>query len=310
MDTNVKPTLIVLVGPTAVGKTTAAIQLATWLDTEIVSTDSRQFYREMQIGTAKPSASELKAVPHHLVDFISVEEPYDVAQFEADALLALHDIFCRKSAAIATGGSGLYVNTLCEGIDDMPGIDAGIREGLQQKLENEGLQSMAEILRNVDPEFYAQADIQNPRRVLRALEVYQQTGKTFSSFRKKNDGNSRHEFSIIKIGLFRTRDALYERINRRVDLMIEDGLFEEAVRLSPHRHLNALQTVGYQEIFGYLDGAYDQQEAIRLIKRNTRRFAKRQMTWFRRDETIQWFDADQDELQLIREIKNYIAPKV
>lgn len=297
--------LLVLVGPTAVGKTELAISLARWLDTEIVSTDSRQFYQEMNIGTAKPTENERKTVPHHLVNFLSIQTSYDVKSFEQDALEAIQNIFNRKTFALATGGSGLYVKVLCEGIDEMPQGSEDLKKNLAKRLEQEGLESLANELQAKDPVYYHSADIKNPRRVLRALEVIESSGKPYSSFRQQKKNQIR-PFRTIKIGLQRERETLYKRIDQRVDQMLSAGLFEEAERLYPYRHLNALQTVGYQEIFSYLDGAYDRTEAIRLIKRNSRRFAKRQLTWFRKDEEIRWFDAGKERAQLEDEVKHYL----
>lgn len=304
------PTLILLVGPTAIGKTNIAIELALWLGTEIISTDSRQFYKEMNIGTAKPSANEQALVSHHMVDFLSVQDSYDVKQFEQDALRSLYKIFQQKAVAIATGGSGLYVKTLCEGIDEMPDIPEDIRNQLQLKLDNEGLQSLVDELKKVDLTYYEQVDIHNHRRILRALEVYQATGKPYSSFRNQPSNRENRPFQILKLGLSRDREELYQRINIRVDQMIGQGLFDEVKALYPHRKTNALQTVGYQEIFPYLEGAYDEQEAIRLIKRNTRRFAKRQVTWFRKDSEIQWFDLSGREALAIKEMKEYLTQRL
>lgn len=309
MKSTDRPYLLVIIGPTAVGKTAVAIQLAQWLDTEIVSADSRQFYREMEIGTAKPTVEEQNTVPHHLVDFLSVQQSYDVKDFEEDALQALEKIFSRKRYAIATGGSGLYVKTLCEGIDDIPEVSEEIRSQLQERLENEGLVKLVEELQQKDPVFCAGADLQNPRRVLRALEIIATTGEPYSSFRNQQSTTER-PFRIIKIGMYREREKLYERINQRVDQMIARGLLEEARRLYPYRHHNALQTVGYQEIFPFLEGHYDLEEAIRLIKRNTRRFAKRQLTWFRRDTDVLWFDADRDTSELLADIRSYLVKEL
>ena len=303
------PYLLVLVGPTAVGKTSVAIQLAKWLDTEIVSADSRQFYREMEVGTAKPTVEERNIVPHHLVDFLSIHQPYDVKAFEEDALRVIQQIHERKPVVIATGGSGLYVKTLCDGIDHMPEVDDSLRSKLQQRYEQEGLEKLSEELRQQDPAFHAQVDLRNPRRVLRALEIIISTGRSLTDFYDQQEKTTR-PFRTIKLGLTRDRAALYERINQRVDNMISQGLFEEARQLYQFRQCNALQTVGYREIFPYLDGQYDRDEAIRLIKRNTRRFAKRQMTWFRKDPEIQWFDTDQEEADLLKKISSYILQKI
>jgi tRNA dimethylallyltransferase len=284
---NYPKTLIIVAGPTAVGKTRLAISLARHFSTEIISTDSRQFYREMVIGTARPSREELAEVKHHLVGFLSIEQEYDVKQFEADALAATDSIFMKNDIAIATGGSGLYIKTLCEGIDEMPQADPELREHLQQRLRQEGLENLAEELKSLDPQYFAVADTHNPRRVLRALEVCLATGKPYSYFRSQNRKVER-SFNIIRIGLYREREILYDRINRRVDRMMDEGLLEEVRKLSPYRHLNALQTVGYQEFFPYMDGEYGLEEAIRLLKRNSRRYAKRQMTWFRKDQEMHW----------------------
>ncbi len=310
MSTKNTPTLIILLGSTAVGKTDIAIQLALWLDTAVVSTDSRQFYQELNIGTAKPTPAEQSLVPHHLVDFLSVCDSYDVKQFEQDALLALSNIFQQKKVAIATGGSGLYVKTLCEGIDEIPDINEEIRTQIQNEFEQEGLPALAEKLQQADPDYYAQVDKHNPRRVMRGLEIYRATGKPYSTFRNQPNHQVSHPFDIIKIGLNRNREELYERINTRVDQMIAQGLFEEAGALAPFRDLNALQTVGYREIFPFLDGDYDQQEAIRLIKRNTRRFAKRQLTWFRKDTDIQWFELSGREDTAVNEMKAYLTKRL
>lgn len=284
--------LIVVTGPTAVGKTGLSIQMARHFDTAILSADSRQFYREMTIGTAKPSPQELAMAPHHMVGFLSIAQAYDVKQFEEDALNTLKQLFSRHKLVIATGGSGLYIKTLCEGIDEMPDIAPEIRRKWNQRLKTEGLEALAGILQEVDPVYYAEADIQNPRRVLRALEMHEATGIPFSRFRTQigNKIAAERPFRVIKIGISREREELYERINQRVDTMLEQGLEQEVIELYSHRQLNALQTVGYQEFFPYFEGEYSLKEAIRLIKRNTRHFAKRQMTWFRRDQDIHWFN--------------------
>ncbi|MEK6481107.1 tRNA (adenosine(37)-N6)-dimethylallyltransferase MiaA [Catalinimonas sp. 4WD22] len=305
MITKNTPTLIILLGPTAVGKTRLAIELALWLDTSILSTDSRQFYKEMNIGTAKPTLEEQAKVTHYLIDFLSVQDHYDVKRFEEDALMCLSNIFQDKPYAIATGGSGLFVKTLCEGIDEMPDIPDNIRTNLQKRLEEKGLENLLSELHKVDPEYYEEVDVHNHRRIIRALEVYHACGQPYSSYRKKS-GSVERPFEIIMLGLNRDRTELYDRINHRVDQMIEEGLFEEAASLFPFRHQNALHTVGYQEIFPYLQGEYDQEEAIRLIKRNTRRFAKRQLTWFRKDPEVKWFELSGREELALQEIKDYL----
>lgn len=279
--------LIVIVGPTASGKTALAIELAKRLNTEIVSADSRQIYREMNIGTAKPSPDELQQVPHHFIDTHSVVESFDAAQYGQDALKLIHALFEKHSAVILCGGSGLYVKAVCEGFDDIPEIPDDIRQQLITSYEKSGLSWLQDKMKELDPTYYQTIDKQNPQRLIRALEVRIGTGKSIGDFHKKN--KLEHPFSILKIGLELDRAQLYRRIDERMDQMIRDGLFEEAARLYPLRHHNALQTVGYQEIFDYMDGKYDREEAIRLLKRNSRRYAKRQLTWFRRDSEIHWF---------------------
>ena len=302
-----KKILIVLIGPTAVGKTRVAIELAQWLRTDIISIDSRQFYKEMSIGTAKPTDKERKTVPHHLVDFLSVTSPYDVKSFEQDALLSVEQVFGQHDYAVASGGSGLYAKVLCEGIDDMPQANEAIRQKLGLRYEKEGLEALINDLKKKDPTYYQQVDLKNHRRVLRALEVIECSGQPYSLYREK-DQSVQRPFKIIKIGLNREREELYNRINLRVDLMIDKGLIDEAKRLYPFRNTKALQTVGYQEVFPYLDGQYDLEEAIRLIKRNSRRYAKRQLTWFRKDADIQWFSASQPLSTLREELQAYLKP--
>ena len=297
------PILIMIVGPTAVGKTAVSIRLAQHFSTEIVSADARQFYQEMTIGTAKPTAEELQQVRHHLVDFLPVRQPYDVKQFEHDALRAIQQIHARRPYAIATGGSGLYVQTLVRGIDEMPEVPAIIRQGLQQRWQQEGLLPLLAELQQVDPHYFAEVDQRNHRRVLRALEVYHSTHRPYSSFRRPTQGVTR-PFRTLTIGLCRPREILYQRIDQRVDAMIAQGLIAEAQALYPWRNYQALRTVGYQECFPVVDGEYDVDEAIRLIKRNSRRYAKRQLTWFRKDSTICWFDVS---LGMTQTVQNIIA---
>lgn len=313
MTSEGKKYLIIIAGPTAVGKTKLAITLARYYETEILSTDSRQFYREMNIGTAKPTLEEQQEAVHHMINFLSIQQSYHVKHFEEDALKALDSMFAKKPIAIATGGSGLYIKTLCEGIDEMPEINSEVRNKWQKKLEEEGLATLSTILKRVDPEYYQQVDLQNPRRVLRALEVHEVTGIPYSEWRKSaaHSPMPARDFEVIKLGITRERTHLYERINERVDSMLANGLIEEAKMLYPYRHLNALQTVGYQELFPYFDQRYDLEEAIRLIKRNSRRYAKRQMTWFRKDPEIQWFDlTNQTTEQVLSEMVNYIDNKI
>ena len=285
--------LILVVGPTAVGKTDLCLTLAKKFDTEIVSCDSRQFYREMQLGTAKPTRDELSQVKHHLIDSLSIEDDYDVKRFEIDALDILDDIFVRKSVAVMTGGSGLFADAITKGFDDIPEVDPQIRAQIIAEFEDRGLDWLQLQIADVDPEYYGQVDRHNPQRLIRALEVYLGTGQKFSSFRSKTKVS--RPFRVIKVGLERDREELYRRIDLRMDQMIAAGLFEEAASLFDRRHLNAMQTVGYSEIFGFLEGKYDREEAIRLLKRNSRRYAKRQLTWFRRDPEIRWYHPDQSE---------------
>ena len=287
------PVLVVVVGPTAVGKTELCLRLAEHFQTEIVSIDARQFYREMTIGTAKPTEAERARVPHHLVDSLSIQQPYDVKQFEQDALRIIARLHEQHGIVIATGGSGLYMKTLCEGIDEMPNVDTATRQHWHERWQTEGLEKLVEHLQAIDPVFCKTADLHNPRRVLRALEVHSSSGQPFSLFRNKTTSTIARPFNIVKIGLTRPRPILYERINRRVEHMLKAGLVEEARGLYPYRHLTALHTVGYQELFPMFEGKYDLAEAIRLIQRNSRRYAKRQRTWFRQDVAIRWFDLEE-----------------
>lgn len=283
-----KSNLIIIVGPTAVGKTDLCIKLAKFLDTEIVSCDSRQFYRELSIGTAKPLPKEMDGVVHHFIDSHSITEYYSAGDFERDAIKLLEeDIFKRKSTAIMTGGSGLFVKAITDGLDEMPEAPLALREELMQRLENGELDLMVEKLKNLDPEYCLSADLQNSQRVVRALEVCLSSGRPFSSFHKKS--NIERSFNIIKIGVERPREELYERINLRMDLMLQHGLLDEVKNLLQFRNHNALQTVGYKEVFDYLDGNYDYKTMVELLKRNSRRYAKRQMTWFKNQDAFEWF---------------------
>lgn len=285
MDVN---SLIVVTGPTAIGKTSLAIKIALNYGTEILSADSRQFYKEMSIGTAKPTEDETAEVKHHFVDSISIHENYSAGKFEAEALNKLNDIFNTHAVAVMVGGSGLFVKAVTEGFDVFPEIDPAVRENLNKILAESGILALQEQLQSLDPTYAREVDINNPQRVIRALEVSITTGKPYSSFKAKNTKNSR-SFESIKIGLNMERSQLYDRINKRVDLMMEQGLLQEVEGLLRYRNLNALNTVGYSEIFEYLDGKISLDEAIEQIKQNTRRFAKRQLTWFRKDTDIKWF---------------------
>ncbi|AVR43864.1 tRNA (adenosine(37)-N6)-dimethylallyltransferase MiaA [Christiangramia fulva] len=280
--------LISILGPTAIGKTALSIELARHFKTDIISADSRQFFKEMHIGTAVPEPEELAAAPHHFIQHLSVEEDYSVGDFEREAIEKITDLFKKHRVVVMAGGSGLYIKAITEGLDDFPEVDPSIREKLNENLQKKGLDWLQKRLYILDPEYYKTADVQNPHRVIRALEICLATGKPFSSFLNKN--RSEREFETIKIGLTAERSIIYDRINRRVDKMIENGLVEEARKLYPKRDLNALNTVGYKELFNYFDGIWTLETAISEIKKNTRRFAKRQLTWFRKDEEIHWFD--------------------
>ena len=296
--------LIVVAGPTAVGKTDLCLNLAKKFDTEIISSDSRQFFKETILGTAKPSDLQLSEVPHHFINTLSIYDNYDVKLFEEDALNLMQIIFQKHNIIIMTGGSGLYIDAICNGFDDMPQIGSEIRQKIIKEYELKGLAFLQEKVKLLDPEYFALVDQNNPQRLMRALEVCRATGKPFSTFRNKKKVD--RPFTIIKIGLERERDELYRRIDLRMDLMIQEGLFDEAVSLYPYKHLNALQTVGYSEIFGFLEGKYDREEAIRLLKRNSRRYAKRQLTWFRRDPEMTWFHPDQLD-EVLEFISNQMA---
>lgn len=279
--------LIVVVGATGSGKTDLSIRLARYFDAPILSTDSRQIYRGLPIGTAQPTAGQLAAAEHHFIATHDITENFSCGEFEVQALALLDRLFASHDTVIAVGGSGLYVQALCEGMDDLPHADVQLREELNRRLDSEGLGSLLEELRRLDPEYYDRVDRNNPARVLRALEVCLQTGRPYSSMRTGE--RRKRDFRFVKIGIEMDRDVLYDRINRRVDAMVADGLEEEARAVYRFRNLNSLQTVGYKEMFEYFDGTISFEEAVDLIKRNTRRYAKRQMTWFRRDGGIRWF---------------------
>ncbi|MDB5129243.1 tRNA (adenosine(37)-N6)-dimethylallyltransferase MiaA [Mucilaginibacter sp.] len=287
-------TLIVIAGPTASGKTAAAISLAQHYNTVVVSADSRQFFREISIGTAKPTGAELAAAPHYFINSHSITEPFSVGDFERQCLQLLDELFQKHDVVILAGGSGLYIRAITEGFDDLPTADPDIRDRLNTELAANGIAALQERLKEIDPAFYSEVDISNPQRVIRALEVYESTGKTFSSYRTSKI--NKRPFNIIKLGLDMPREKLYNRINQRVDIMVKDGLLEEVAGLTSYRQYNALNTVGYTELFDYLDGKTDVDTAIAQIKQNTRRFAKRQLTWFRKDKDIIWFDAGDENL--------------
>ncbi|GER60868.1 tRNA (adenosine(37)-N6)-dimethylallyltransferase MiaA [Patiriisocius marinus] len=289
-----KPLLICVVGATAIGKTALAIKIANAFSTEILSADSRQFFKEMAIGTAVPSTEELSQAKHHFIQNISVVDTYTVGDFERDALAKLDSIFQKKNIAVLVGGSGLYVDAVVKGLDNFPKVDPKIRIELNKDLEQFGITSLQEKLKEVDFESFKTIDIHNPRRVIRALELFIETGKQYSYF--LNENKVARPFNTLYIGINAPRETIYDRINKRVDIMIEEGLVDEAKGLLKYRELNALQTVGYRELFQHFDGEITLEEAISEIKKNTRRFAKRQGTWFRKNETINWFDFDADFL--------------
>lgn len=289
-------TLIVIAGPTAVGKTAIAIQVAQHYNTVVLSADSRQFYREMSIGTAKPNAEELATVKHYFIDSHSIQENFSVGDFEKQALALLDELFKEHDVVVMAGGSGLYIKAVCEGFDNLPVADPGIRHKLNQDFTALGVRHLQERVKEVDPDYYEQVDIQNPQRLIRALEVFETTGKPISYYRKSTVNE--RPFNIVKIGLNLPRDILYQQINYRVDKMIDQGLLDEVKSLIPHRKLNALNTVGYSELFDHFDGKIDLESALDLIKQNTRHFAKRQLTWFRKDKDIHWMEADDEDVLL------------
>ena len=292
--------LIVLLGPTGVGKTDVSINLATHFHCEIISSDSRQFYKEMTIGTAVPDKVQLEKVKHHFIRFISVQDYYSSSLFERDVLNILPQLFEKNKVTIMSGGSGMYIDAVCSGIDDIPDIDPAVREKFQKRYSEEGIGELRMALKLLDPEHYAIVDLKNYKRIIRALEICESTGRPYSSFLKKQ--KRIREFSIIKIGLMRPRDELYTRINKRVDEMIETGLEEEVNSLYNFRNLNALKCVGYREFFDVIDGKITRDKAIELIKRNSRRYAKRQLTWWAKDKDIRWFQPERME-----EIINYCS---
>lgn len=284
-------TLICIVGPTGIGKTSLAIQLAKELNTEIISADSRQFYRELNIGTAKPSVDELAIAPHHFINSHSIVDDYSAGDYEKEALACIASLFEEKDTVVMVGGSGLFINAVCTGLDNLPKPGTGIREGLMDVFRERGIAPLQEKLKHVDPDYYNEVDISNPQRIIRALEVFDTTGTPFSVWRKNE--MSLRPFNIITIGLNMDRELLYQRINYRVDLMIEQGLIDEVKRLLPFRDRAPLRSVGYSELFDYFDNKYTLEEAIDKIKQNTRRYAKRQLTWFRRNEDTVWFEPNE-----------------
>ncbi|MDT0295586.1 tRNA (adenosine(37)-N6)-dimethylallyltransferase MiaA [Mesonia ostreae] len=299
-----KPYLVSIVGPTAIGKTSKSIALAQHFSSEILSADSRQFYKELSVGTAVPTAKELAAAPHHFIQHVSISEKYSVGDFEKEALHKLEKLFKKHKILFLVGGSGLYVDAVNKGLDHFPKVEASIREKLNVQVQKHGLESLQLQLKELDPIHYKKVALSNPQRVIRALEICLGTGKPYSSF--LNHSAKERNFNSLKIGLDAPRPLIYERIEKRVVLMMQNGLLEEARELYPLRELNALNTVGYKELFQYFDGTWSLDFALSEIKKNTRRFAKRQLTWFKRDEHTYWFSYDADA----QEIADFITQKV
>ena len=291
-------TLIVITGPTAVGKTALCLDIAQHFGIPVINADSRQIYKELKIGTASPTIEQMRRVPHYFVGSLSLHDYYSASLFEQQVLEILQREFEHSDYALLTGGSMMYIDAVCNGIDDIPTVDDATREALKARLSSEGLEPLVEELRRLDPEYYEIVDKQNPRRVVHGLEICLMTGKTYTSFRKRE--KKERPFRIVKIGLNRDREELYNRINQRVDQMMTDGLLDEAQRLYPMRHMNA--TVGYKEMFNYLDGTWTLEEAVERIKGNTRRYARKQLTWYKKDEQIRWFHPDE-----IEQIYSYIS---
>lgn len=283
--------LIVVAGPTAVGKTDVAIKLARHFHTEVISADARQLYKELGVGVAKPTAEQLASVKHHFISSHSIHQDYNAADYGEEALAVIKNLFERYDNVILCGGSGLYIKAVLEGFDDAPEIDKSIRAKIIEDLKQKGLSWLQEEVKQRDPEYFDIVDQKNPHRLMRALEISVGTGKKMSDWRKQSKRDL--DFRVVKIGVTLPIEQLYDRINKRMDQMIDEGLFEEAKELYPHRDLQALQTVGYREIFAFMDHAYDRAEAVRLLKRNTRHYAKRQMTWFRKDTEIVWVQPDE-----------------
>jgi len=279
--------LIAIVGPTAVGKTAVAINLAEELHTEIVSADSRQFYREMEIGTAKPTAEELKKVPHHFINNLSIHDEYNAGKYEKEAVTCLAKLFEKHDKIILVGGSGLFIDALCNGFDELPEADLKLRERYEDVLKNEGISALQQELQSKDPDYYNEVDKNNPRRLIRALEVINQTGLPYSQIRKRKV--AQRDFAIIKIGLNLDKEILRERIDKRVDDMLTAGWLDECKSLYEYRNLNALRTVGYTELFDFIAGKNDWETTVQNIKTNTWHYAKRQLTWFKKDKDIKWF---------------------
>lgn len=296
-------TLIVLIGPTGVGKTELSLRIAEHFKTSIISSDSRQLYADLKIGTAAPTSEQLKRVAHHFVGTLQLTDYYSAAQYEEEVFRLLNELYLEKEVVVLTGGSMMYVDAICKGIDDIPTVDEETRELMKQRHETEGLDVLCAELKLLDPEYYKIVDPKNHKRVVHALEICYMTGKTYTSFRTRSA--KERPFNTVKIGLTRDREELYERINKRVDLMMEEGLMEEAKAVYPYKHLNSLNTVGYKEMFKYLDGEWDLPFAIEKIKQNSRIYSRKQMTWFKRDKDITWFHPEQE-----KEMLEFLAEKI
>lgn len=296
-----KKKLVIVLGPTGVGKTELTLQLAERLNTEIISCDSRQMFKEMSIGTARPTEAQTKRVKHHFVGNLSIHDYYSCGRFEVEVLALLQQLFKDKDTVIMTGGSMLYIDAICKGIDDRPEVDQELRESLWARYHKEGLDGIRAELQKLDPDYAAQMDPHNYKRIIHALEICLSTGQPYSTLRQET--KKERDFEIVKIGLNLPREELYERINKRVDQMMADGLLEEAKSLYPQRELNSLNTVGYKELFNYFDGSWDLDYAVNMIKQDSRRYAKKQMTWFRRDEEIHWISPSdiEEAIKIIEE---------
>ena len=304
-------TLIVITGPTAVGKTAISLEIAKHFGIPVINADSRQIYRELKIGTARPTEAEMKEVRHYFVGSLGIADYYSASLYEQQVLALLDSLFQTHDYALLSGGSMMYIDAVCDGIDDIPTIDDKTRETMKRRLEEEGLEALCEELKRLDPDYYEEVDRQNPRRVVHALEICTMTGNTYTSYRKKKSGVRSQEssrdvrpFRIIKIGLTLPREELYNRINARVDKMMAEGLLEEARQMYPQKELNALNTVGYKELFDYFDGRWPLEEAVERIKGNTRRYARKQLTWYKKDDRFRWFHP-QDKENIINYITQY-----
>ena len=298
-----KPLLVIIEGPTGVGKTDVGIEIAGWFKTEIISADSRQFYKELQIGTAKQTPLQLATVPHHFVNNISVFDSYNAWLFDQQVQCFLNSYFKQERLCLMVGGSGMYIDAVCNGIDPIPDINSELRNTITNQFKNEGIKPLQDELKRIDPDYYNIVDLKNSARLIRAIEVYKQTGKPYSTFR--SNGKKERGYKIIKIALDRPKDELYERINLRTNGMIQDGLEKEASQWNDYRYLNALQTVGYKEYFDYFDGKNDLSTTISAIEQNTRHYAKKQITWFKKDKDTHWIPADNVEA-MIKKIDNYL----